>query len=98
MTWGAFSRHPGGAAEGDTQNALDAELARARAKFPGNRFLLAAATEELGELAQALLHIATAVIYLRVGMSPAAARAQVIAALNEAVRQAAAIRAGAVAS
>lgn len=39
----------------DTIAAIVAELKRARAKFPGNRFLLAALTEEVGELAQALL-------------------------------------------
>lgn len=31
------------------------EVVRARAKFPGNRFLLAALTEEVGELARAYL-------------------------------------------
>ncbi len=31
------------------------EVVRARRKFPGNRFLLAALTEEVGELAKALL-------------------------------------------
>ncbi len=35
--------------------ALTSEMIRARNKFPGNRFLLAALTEEVGELAQALL-------------------------------------------
>jgi len=39
-----------------TIDALTAELARARAKFPGNRFLLAALCEELGELAEAVAH------------------------------------------
>lgn len=34
---------------------LLAELARARAKFPGNRFLLAALAEETGEVSRALL-------------------------------------------
>jgi hypothetical protein len=34
---------------------LQAELMAARTKFPGNRHLLAALTEELGELARALL-------------------------------------------
>lgn len=38
-----------------TLTAVNAEVMRARTKFPGNRFLLAALTEELGELAQALL-------------------------------------------
>lgn len=36
-------------------DALDGEIVRARVKFPGNRFLLAALTEEVGELARALL-------------------------------------------
>lgn len=34
---------------------LSAEVQRARAKFPGNRLLLAALTEEVGELARAYL-------------------------------------------
>ncbi len=34
---------------------LQNEVMRARAKFPGNRHLLAALTEEVGELAQAIL-------------------------------------------
>ena len=34
---------------------LDAEIQSAKAKFPGNRFLLAALTEEVGELARAYL-------------------------------------------
>jgi hypothetical protein len=34
---------------------LAEEMVRARTKFPGNRFLLAACMEELGELAQALV-------------------------------------------
>lgn len=38
-----------------TMSALQAEGTRARKKFPSNRFLLAALTEEVGELAQALL-------------------------------------------
>lgn len=38
-----------------TLAAIDAEVMRARSKFPGNRFLLAALTEEVGELAQAML-------------------------------------------
>lgn len=38
-----------------TVSRLHAEAARARKKFPSNRFLLAALTEEVGELAQALL-------------------------------------------
>jgi hypothetical protein len=35
--------------------ALMKELQRARAKFPGNRFLLAALVEEVGKLAEAVL-------------------------------------------
>ena len=38
-----------------TIDAVQAEVARARAKFPANRFLLAALLEEAGELAQAML-------------------------------------------
>lgn len=38
-----------------TMDALRAEVRRARTKFPGNRYLLAALTEETGELARALL-------------------------------------------
>jgi NTP pyrophosphatase (non-canonical NTP hydrolase) len=38
-----------------TISAIKAEVTRARLKFPGNRFLLAALTEEVGELARALL-------------------------------------------
>ena len=34
---------------------LEAEVERARRKFPGNRHLLAALTEELGEVANAIL-------------------------------------------
>jgi NTP pyrophosphatase (non-canonical NTP hydrolase) len=41
--------HPG------TFDDINRELIRARTKFPGNRFLLAALTEEAGELAKALL-------------------------------------------
>lgn len=36
-------------------DAIAREVTRARVKFPGNRFLLAALTEEVGELAQAML-------------------------------------------
>ena len=36
---------------------IEAELNRARSKFPNNEHMLAALTEEVGELAQALLHI-----------------------------------------
>ena len=35
--------------------AVDAEVVRARTKFPGNKHMLAALTEEVGELAKALL-------------------------------------------
>ena len=41
--------------DGLTHDALDAEVVRARLKFPGNRLLLAALMEEVGELAKALL-------------------------------------------
>lgn len=38
-----------------TFSDIAAEVARARGKFPGNRFLLAALAEEVGELAKAYL-------------------------------------------
>ena len=38
-----------------TFEAIRAELSRARAKFPSNRHMLAALTEEVGELAQAMI-------------------------------------------
>jgi NTP pyrophosphatase (non-canonical NTP hydrolase) len=38
-----------------TLDAIHAEVVRARQKFPGNRHLLAALTEEVGELAKAIL-------------------------------------------
>lgn len=38
-----------------TAIAVREEMDRARAKVPGNRFMLAALTEEVGELARALL-------------------------------------------
>lgn len=38
-----------------TLDAVSAETGHARAKFPGNRYLLAALMEEVGELAKALL-------------------------------------------
>lgn len=38
-------------------NDVMAEAAKARAKFPGPNPTIAALTEEVGELAQALLHI-----------------------------------------
>lgn len=40
---------------GSTMANLGAEIVRARTKFPGNAKLLAALTEEVGELAQAML-------------------------------------------
>jgi len=36
---------------------IEAELNRARSKFPNNDHMMNAATEELGELSKALLHI-----------------------------------------
>ena len=39
----------------ETLQALCSEVIRARTKFPGTKHLLAACTEELGELAQAML-------------------------------------------
>ncbi len=39
----------------DTLDAISDEVMRARLKFPGNRFLLAALVEEVGELAKAML-------------------------------------------
>lgn len=41
--------------ERETLAALSDEVKRTRAKFPGNRFMLAALTEEVGEVARALL-------------------------------------------
>jgi len=38
-----------------TLDAISHEVMLARRKFPGNRFLLAALMEEVGELAQAML-------------------------------------------
>lgn len=53
--WGEFGPAEAlGVCDG-TAAALDAEMVRARAKFPGNRQLLTACTEELGEVARALL-------------------------------------------
>ena len=40
---------------GGTVEDIAEEVVRARAKFPDNRHLLAALTEEVGELAQAIL-------------------------------------------
>lgn len=39
----------------DTYSDIAAEVAKARTKFPGNKHLLAALTEEVGELAAAYL-------------------------------------------
>lgn len=39
----------------NTAYALEQEVVRARQKFPGNRLLLAALVEEVGELARGLL-------------------------------------------
>lgn len=39
----------------ETMIAISKEVFRARTKFPGNRLLLAALTEEVGELAKAML-------------------------------------------
>jgi hypothetical protein len=44
-----------GTAQSATLRAISDEVLRARTKFPGNKFMLAALTEEVGELAQALL-------------------------------------------
>lgn len=51
----ARGRYESMLAEDLTIDALQAEIVKARLKFPGNRFLLAALTEEVGELAKALL-------------------------------------------
>lgn len=40
---------------GEAAKALDEEMARAREKFPGNRFLYTALGEEFGELGRAFL-------------------------------------------
>ena len=53
--WGHFTQTAALPAAEETTVALAAEISRARAKFPGNRHMLAALTEEVGELAQALL-------------------------------------------
>ena len=42
--------------EGKTIADLMQEITRARTKFPGNRFLLTALVEEVGELAEAMEH------------------------------------------
>lgn len=41
--------------KGTTASDVAEEVMRARDKFPGNKFLLAALVEEVGELAQAML-------------------------------------------
>ena len=53
--WGHFTQTAELPPNEETIVALAAEISRARAKFPGNRHMLAALTEEVGELAQALL-------------------------------------------
>lgn len=54
--WGLFGKARPVGMSSLTYAKLQAELAEvSRTKFPGNRFLLAALTEEVGELAQALL-------------------------------------------
>lgn len=52
---GAGARDRARVRQAETFEALAREIRHARKKFPGNRFLLAALTEEIGELAQALL-------------------------------------------
>ena len=44
-----------GYANDESLMEIDNEVFRARQKFPGNRFLLTALMEEVGELAQAIL-------------------------------------------
>jgi hypothetical protein len=46
-----------------TVAALMEELARARSKFPGNRYLLAALVEEVGELGEAMISGTKSEIY-----------------------------------
>jgi hypothetical protein len=53
--WGQFAQRRADLPESLTLDAVGAEVLRARAKFPGNRNMLAALTEEVGELATALL-------------------------------------------
>jgi NTP pyrophosphatase (non-canonical NTP hydrolase) len=55
VIWGEHNQHLPLAPTGTTLGALMNEVTAARAKFPGNRHLLAALTEEVGELAQAML-------------------------------------------
>lgn len=54
-TWGHYKRSAAANPLPDTLDALTREVHRARAKFPGNRHLHVALSEEVGELAQALL-------------------------------------------
>lgn len=53
--WGEFNRAVVDGLDIESRVHLADELIAARAKFPGNRLLLAALTEEAGELAKALL-------------------------------------------
>jgi len=54
--WGrAVDVRPGCGLDSESMLELANEVRRAREKFPGSRFLLAALTEELGEVARALL-------------------------------------------
>lgn len=54
-SWGHYNRAGVSLPEPLTMSAVGAEVLKARLKFPGNRHLLAALTEEVGELAQAML-------------------------------------------
>lgn len=55
-TWGkAVEARPGRGLYSESLLALANEVRAGREKFPGTRFMLAAATEELGEVARALL-------------------------------------------
>ena len=54
-SWGNYGRAGTTLPEPLTMNAVGAEVVSARLKFPGNRHLLAALTEEVGGLAQARL-------------------------------------------
>ncbi len=53
--WGQHGKIKPVPPEALTVEAVKAEVIKARLKFPGNNHLLAALTEEVGELAQALL-------------------------------------------
>jgi hypothetical protein len=55
VSWGERTQSPPVGLQNSTLDDLDDEVIRARRKFPGNRFLLCALGEELGELATALL-------------------------------------------